>query len=104
LATESHEVGLTLGPLVFTWAASSSPRNPKLRIAGRNTTFTFLQITLLSPSDHNMASFLRGKQAGIQNDLSAGILPELFAPDDQARYGINSQIGYLARTPEHFRR
>lgn len=40
-----------------------------------------------------MAGFLRGKQAGIQNDLSAGILPELFAPDDQARYGINSQIG-----------
>lgn len=41
-----------------------------------------------------MAGFLRGKQAGIQNDLSAGILPGLFAPDDQARFGINSQIGY----------
>jgi syntaxin-binding protein 5 len=40
-----------------------------------------------------MASFLRGKQAGIPNDLSAGILPGLFAPDDQARFGINSQIG-----------
>lgn len=39
-----------------------------------------------------MAAFLRGKQTGMQNDLSAGILPELFAPDDQARYGINSQI------------
>ncbi|KAL2072098.1 hypothetical protein VTL71DRAFT_11441 [Oculimacula yallundae] len=46
-----------------------------------------------------MAGFLRGKQAGIQNDLSAGILPELFAPDDQARYGINSQIGSLAYDP-----
>lgn len=43
-----------------------------------------------------MAGFLRGKQAGIQNDLSAGILPGLFAPDDQARFGINSQIGYNA--------
>lgn len=42
-----------------------------------------------------MASFLRGKQAGIQNDLSAGILPDSFAPDDQARFGINSQIGYV---------
>lgn len=42
-----------------------------------------------------MAGFLRGKQAGIQNDLSAGIMPELFAPDDQARYGINSQIGFV---------
>ncbi len=42
-----------------------------------------------------MAGFLRGKQAGIQNDLSAGILPGLFAPDDQFRYGINSQIGYV---------
>jgi hypothetical protein len=40
-----------------------------------------------------MAAFLRGKQAGIQRDLSDGILPGLFAPDDQARYGINSQIG-----------
>ncbi|PBP25268.1 SNARE-dependent exocytosis protein [Diplocarpon rosae] len=46
-----------------------------------------------------MAGFLRGKQAGIQNDLSASILPELFAPDDQARYGINSQIGSLAYDP-----
>ncbi|CZT42500.1 related to SRO77-polarized exocytosis by regulating SNARE function [Rhynchosporium secalis] len=46
-----------------------------------------------------MAGFLRGKQAGIQNDLSAGILPELFAPDDQARHGINSQIGCLAYDP-----
>ena len=43
----------------------------------------------------NMAGFLRGKQAGIQNDLSAGILPGLFALDDQARFGINSQIGYV---------
>lgn len=41
-----------------------------------------------------MAGFLRGKQAGIQNDLSAGILPDQFSPDDQARFGINSQIGY----------
>lgn len=42
-----------------------------------------------------MAGFLRGKQAGIQSDLSAGILPGLFSVDDQARYGINSQIGYV---------
>lgn len=42
-----------------------------------------------------MAGFLRGKQAGIQNDLSAGILPGLFAPDDMDRLGINSQIGYV---------
>ncbi|CAG8972386.1 hypothetical protein HYALB_00007139 [Hymenoscyphus albidus] len=46
-----------------------------------------------------MASFLRGKQAGIQNDLSAGILPGLFSPDDRARFGINSQIGTLAYDP-----
>ncbi len=39
-----------------------------------------------------MTSFLRGKQAGMQNDLSAAILPRLFAPDEQTRYGINSQI------------
>ncbi|PHH65611.1 hypothetical protein CDD81_2046 [Ophiocordyceps australis] len=42
-----------------------------------------------------MAGFLRSKQAGIQNDLSASIRAELFTPDDQARYGINSQISCL---------
>lgn len=41
-----------------------------------------------------MASFLRGKQAGMQNDLSANILPGSFAPDDRSRYGINSQIRF----------
>ncbi|KAJ9148628.1 Snare-dependent exocytosis protein [Pleurostoma richardsiae] len=46
-----------------------------------------------------MASFLRGKQAGMQKDLSADILPHLFAPDEQIRYGINSQIGCLAYEP-----
>ncbi|CAH0019132.1 unnamed protein product [Clonostachys rhizophaga] len=46
-----------------------------------------------------MASFIRGKQAGIQKDLSASIRPELFLPDDQARYGINSQISCLAYDP-----
>lgn len=42
-----------------------------------------------------MASFLRTKQAGMQKDLSAGILPGQFAPDEQARYGINSQVRYV---------
>ncbi|KAJ9234142.1 hypothetical protein DTO169E5_6719 [Paecilomyces variotii] len=46
-----------------------------------------------------MAHFLRGKQAGIQNDLSAGLNPELFAVDDFARYGINSQISAIAYDP-----
>ncbi|KID98211.1 Lethal giant larvae (Lgl)-like protein, partial [Metarhizium majus ARSEF 297] len=46
-----------------------------------------------------MSSFLRSKQAGIQNDLSASIRPELFMPDEQARYGINSQIGCLGYDP-----
>ncbi|KAI5925647.1 lethal giant larvae like, C-terminal-domain-containing protein [Camillea tinctor] len=46
-----------------------------------------------------MASFLRGKQSGMQNDLSANILPGLFSPDDRARYGINSQISCMAFEP-----
>ncbi|GAB1317566.1 Lethal(2) giant larvae sro7 [Madurella fahalii] len=46
-----------------------------------------------------MASFLRARQAGIQNDLSAGITPGSFAPDEQSRYGINSQISCLAYEP-----
>lgn len=45
-----------------------------------------------------MANFIRGKQTGIQNDLSADLRPELFTPDDQARYGINSQIRWVADT------
>ncbi|KAI1261985.1 lethal giant larvae like, C-terminal-domain-containing protein [Xylariaceae sp. FL1019] len=46
-----------------------------------------------------MASFLRGKQSGIQHDLSANILPGLFAPDERSRYGINSQISCVAFDP-----
>ncbi|TGJ82194.1 hypothetical protein E0Z10_g6572 [Xylaria hypoxylon] len=46
-----------------------------------------------------MASFLRGKQAGMQKDLSANILPGLFAPDERSRYGINSQISCIAYEP-----
>ncbi|TPX18233.1 uncharacterized protein E0L32_002742 [Thyridium curvatum] len=46
-----------------------------------------------------MASFLRGKQAGIQNDLSASILPHLFSPEEQERFGINSQISCMAYDP-----
>ncbi|KAI1749005.1 lethal giant larvae like, C-terminal-domain-containing protein [Xylaria castorea] len=46
-----------------------------------------------------MTSFLRGKQAGMQNDLSANILPGLFAPDERSRYGINSQISCVAYEP-----
>ncbi|KAI1136362.1 lethal giant larvae like, C-terminal-domain-containing protein [Hypoxylon sp. FL0543] len=46
-----------------------------------------------------MASFLRGKQAGMQHDLSANIIPGSFVPDDRARYGINSQISCIAYDP-----
>ncbi|WEW55196.1 Lethal(2) giant larvae sro7 [Emydomyces testavorans] len=46
-----------------------------------------------------MAQFLRGRQAGIQKDLSAGLFPELFMLDEVARYGINSRISALAYDP-----
>lgn len=64
-----------------------------------------------------MAHFLRGKQAGIQRDFSAGLSSELFAVDEVeatlytfvtvsdsllvqvARYGINSQISVIAYDP-----
>ncbi|OJJ39242.1 hypothetical protein ASPWEDRAFT_36989 [Aspergillus wentii DTO 134E9] len=46
-----------------------------------------------------MAQFLRGKQAGIQKDLSEGLSPDLFALDDVARCGINSQISAIAYDP-----
>ncbi|KAK3485197.1 lethal giant larvae like, C-terminal-domain-containing protein [Neurospora hispaniola] len=46
-----------------------------------------------------MASFIRAKQAGVQTDLSQNIQPMHFMPDEQARYGINSQISCLAYDP-----
>ncbi|KAJ5793108.1 uncharacterized protein N7503_009086 [Penicillium pulvis] len=46
-----------------------------------------------------MAQFLRGKQAGIQRDLSEGLSPELFALDDFERCGVNSQISVVAYEP-----
>ncbi|KAK3384976.1 lethal giant larvae like, C-terminal-domain-containing protein [Podospora didyma] len=46
-----------------------------------------------------MAAFLRGKQAGVQKDLSAAIIPGVFNPDEQSRFGINSQISCLAYDP-----
>ncbi|KAK4179369.1 lethal giant larvae like, C-terminal-domain-containing protein [Triangularia setosa] len=42
-----------------------------------------------------MASFLRAKQSGVSTDLSSGLLPGSFNPDELARYGINSQVRYL---------
>ncbi|OJJ51613.1 hypothetical protein ASPZODRAFT_12429 [Penicilliopsis zonata CBS 506.65] len=46
-----------------------------------------------------MAQFLRGKQAGIQKDLSEGLSPDLFLLDEFARCGINSQISVVAYDP-----
>ncbi|KAL2268367.1 hypothetical protein VTJ83DRAFT_3213 [Remersonia thermophila] len=46
-----------------------------------------------------MASFLRARQAGVQNDLSSAITPGMFAAEVLARYGINSQISSLAYDP-----
>ncbi|KAH6615647.1 lethal giant larvae like, C-terminal-domain-containing protein [Chaetomium sp. MPI-SDFR-AT-0129] len=46
-----------------------------------------------------MAGFLRARQAGVQNDLSAGITAAAFSPGEQARYGINSQISCIAYDP-----
>ena len=46
-----------------------------------------------------MAHFLRGKQAGIQTDFSARLVPELFAIDTVSRYGICSQTSALAYDP-----
>ncbi|KAF2481501.1 snare-dependent exocytosis protein [Neohortaea acidophila] len=46
-----------------------------------------------------MAHLLRGKQSGIQHDLSAGLDGSLFKIDDIARYGINSQTSALAYDP-----
>ncbi|KAJ5287989.1 hypothetical protein N7478_003675 [Penicillium angulare] len=46
-----------------------------------------------------MSQFLRGKQAGIQRDLSEGLSPELFGLDDFARCGVNSQISVVAYDP-----
>ncbi|KAI9680137.1 MAG: hypothetical protein M1829_001374 [Trizodia sp. TS-e1964] len=46
-----------------------------------------------------MSHFLRGKQAGVQTDLSAGLFPDIFAIDDVARYGVNSRISTISYDP-----
>ncbi|KAF2197558.1 hypothetical protein GQ43DRAFT_200417 [Delitschia confertaspora ATCC 74209] len=46
-----------------------------------------------------MAHLLRGKQAGIPNDLSASLGPGLFVLDQVNKFGINSQISQLAYDP-----
>ncbi|KAH9862222.1 hypothetical protein IAQ61_010425 [Plenodomus lingam] len=46
-----------------------------------------------------MAHLLRGKQAGISHDLSAGIAPDLFVLDHIRNYGINSKITQVAYDP-----
>ncbi|KAH7095055.1 lethal giant larvae like, C-terminal-domain-containing protein [Paraphoma chrysanthemicola] len=46
-----------------------------------------------------MAHLLRGKQAGIHNDLSAGLGPDLFILDHIRNYGINSKITQIAYDP-----
>lgn len=38
-----------------------------------------------------MAQFLRGKQAGIQKDLSDGLSPDLFALD-QVNYALSNPV------------
>ncbi|USP73313.1 Lethal(2) giant larvae protein -like protein SRO77 [Curvularia clavata] len=46
-----------------------------------------------------MAHLLRGKQAGISNDLSQGLSPDLFVLDHIRNYGINSKITQVAYDP-----
>lgn len=46
-----------------------------------------------------MAHLLRGKQSGINNDLSGGLSSDLFNIDDIARFGVNSQTSCLAYDP-----
>ncbi|KAH7401446.1 snare-dependent exocytosis protein-like protein [Pyrenochaeta sp. MPI-SDFR-AT-0127] len=46
-----------------------------------------------------MAHLLRGKQAGVHNDLSAGLGPDLFVLDHIRNYGINSKVTQVAYDP-----
>ncbi|CAI6338888.1 unnamed protein product [Periconia digitata] len=46
-----------------------------------------------------MAHLLRGKQAGVHNDLSTGLASDLFILDHVKSYGINSQISQIAYDP-----
>ena len=72
--------------------AASTETPPKLCRLPSFLLTSNLSRTSERASTTEMASFLRGKQAGMQNDLSAGILPQSFAPGEQSRYGVNSQI------------
>ena len=48
-----------------------------------------------------MASFLRGKQAGIQGDLSHGILPETIKLDDVSENLLWTAADRCVPTPYH---
>lgn len=63
---------------------------------GNPAKLSSLESLLLSNNTiSDMASFLRGKQSGVQNDLSAAVVPGLFSPAEQSRFGINSQIRFV---------
>ncbi|KAF1811358.1 hypothetical protein P152DRAFT_489794 [Eremomyces bilateralis CBS 781.70] len=46
-----------------------------------------------------MAHLLRGKQAGVQNDFTAGLSPDQINIDEIQRYGVGSQISQIAYDP-----
>ncbi|KAF2868951.1 lethal giant larvae like, C-terminal-domain-containing protein [Massariosphaeria phaeospora] len=46
-----------------------------------------------------MAHLLRGKQAGVPNDLSTGLGPDLFVLDCIRNYGLNSKVSQIAYDP-----
>ncbi|KAF1946506.1 hypothetical protein EJ02DRAFT_450594 [Clathrospora elynae] len=46
-----------------------------------------------------MAHLLRGKQAGVSNDLSQGLGPDLFVLDHIRNYGLNSKVTQVAYDP-----
>jgi hypothetical protein len=88
----SPPMTLPLAQLQEQSVVSAPPRRPRLNANTASATSPAEPHGFSRSTNATMAAFLRGKQTGISNDLSASIIPELFAPDDQARYGINSQI------------
>ena len=61
------------------WGLAAEPHSSGDDLLARSVCFSTPTITR---GLANMAHFLRGKQAGIQNDLSAGLGPEVFILDD----------------------
>lgn len=83
--------GSSLWPSVLHAASTYSVPTVLSPVAKQNKDVTassdlLLSLAVLLITSPKMAHFLRGKQAGVQGDLSTGVAPDFFVLDDVCRF------------------